>query len=242
METGLYVALSGQLALQRRLDTVANNVANASTAGFRAENVTFESLIARKDGTSVAYSTKGETTFSHTSGGVTQTGNPLDVAISGDAYLAFAAPSGIVYTRDGRLRVSATGDLETSTGRPVLDIGGAPLQIDPRRGPIEISRNGTISQSGTAVGRLGLFSLPPDAKLVRHEGAGLVPDLPAEPVADFNAVGVAQGYIEGANVNPVLDMTRLIAVTRAFEALSATIDQADRQMSDAIRTLGSGKG
>lgn len=242
MEPGLYVALSGQLALQRRLDTIANNVANSSTAGFRAENVTFDSVISRGDKAAVTYASQGASTFARASGGTTQTGNPLDIAISGDAYLAVATPSGIAYTRDGRMQISPDGDLATASGQPLLDISGAPVQIDPRRGPVEISRDGTIRQNGQTAGRLGLFTLPPDALLSRHDGAGLVADRPAEPVSDFNEFGVVQGYVESSNVNAVMEMTRLISVTRAFEALSSAIEQSDRRLSDAIRTLGSGQG
>lgn len=242
MESGLYVALSGQVALQRRLDTVANNVANSSTPGFRAENTTFESVISRRARTDVAYSSAGDVTFATGAGATTQTGNPLDIAIKGDGYLAFRAPTGTVYTRDGRMQISTTGDLETLGGQPLLDIGGAPIQINTQRGPIEILANGTIQQAGAPVGRLGLFQIPAAAKLTRHEGSGLIPNMPAEPVTDFNRTGIVQGFVEGANVNPVLEMSRLIAVTRAFEALSNSIEQSDRKLSDAIRTLGGGQG
>lgn len=242
METGLYVALSGQIALQRRLDTIANNVANSSTPGFRAENTTFESLISKSDRASVAYSSSGETTFAGQAGATTQTGNPLDIAIKGEAFLAIATPTGTAYTRDGRMQISTAGDLETISGRPILDIGGAPLQIDPQRGPIEILGNGTITQNGNTVGRLGLFLMPGDAKTARYEGSAFTTTAPVEPVTDYSRTGVVQGFIEGANVNPVLEMSRLIAVTRAFEALSNSIEQSDRKMSDAIRTLGGGQG
>jgi flagellar basal-body rod protein FlgF len=166
-----------------------------------------------------------------------QTDNPLDVAVKGDAYLAIAAPGGTAYTRDGRLRVSSTGDLETLEGHAVLDAGGAPLQINSALGPVQIAPNGAISQNGNRVGTLGLFKLPADAQLMRSHGASLVATRPAEPVVDFRDTGVVQGYVESANVNPVHEMTRLIAVSRSFEALSASLDQSDRKLSDAIRTL-----
>jgi flagellar basal-body rod protein FlgF len=237
MEPSIYVSLSGQLALQRRLDTIANNVANSSTPGFRAENVTFESVYS---GNAVVYSGPGTATFSRHAGPIVQTDNSLDVAIQGNAFLALSTPGGTVYTRDGRMRISATGDLETLDGHTVLDTGGAPLQINPALGPIHIARNGTISQNGDRVGTLGLFKIPAEAQLARGEGAGLVSDVAGEQVADFSDAGLLQGYIESANVNPVLEMTRLISVSRAFEALSAAMDQSDRKLSDAVRTLSTG--
>lgn len=235
MEPGLYVSLSGQMALQRRMDTIANNVANAATSGFRAENVTFNSILSRG---AIAYAGTGSTSFSMISGAIQQTDNPFDVAIQGDAFLAISTPGGTSYTRDGRLRVSPTGDLETIEGYPVLDAGGAPLQINSALGPVEIARNGAISQNGSRVGGLGLFKLPADAKLQRGHGASLVSDKPADPVIDFSKTGVVQGYTESANINPVLEMTRLIGVSRAFEAISAVMDQSDRKLSDGIRALG----
>jgi flagellar basal-body rod protein FlgF len=241
METGIYVALSGQLALQRRLDTIANNVANSTTAGFRAENVTFETVLSQTQQSSVAYSGPGENTFSRQSGPIVQTANPLDVAIHGDAFLSINGTNGPVYTRDGRMRVSTQGDLENMNGQQILDQGGGPIQVNPNRGPIQISRDGTISQKGERVGRIGLFQIPANAKLVRHEGAALMPDQPAEPVVDFVSRGFAQGYIEQANVNPVMEMTRLISVTRAFEAMSAAGEQSDRKLTDAIKALGTGR-
>ncbi|MGE0629243.1 MAG: flagellar basal-body rod protein FlgF [Hyphomicrobiaceae bacterium] len=238
METSLYVALSGQLALERRLDTVANNVANSNTPGFRAENITFESILSRG---SVAYSNEGKTSFSRQAGSLVQTDNPLDVALQGNAYMAIGTANGAAYTRDGRMRVSANGDLETLTGHPVFDSGGAPIQINLALGPVEIARNGAISQNGNRIGQIGLFRLPEDASLARGPDVSVVPDKPAEPLVDFNDAGVVQGYIEGSNVNPILEMTRLIAVSRAFESLSASIDQSDRKLNEAIGTLASGR-
>lgn len=236
MEPGLYVSLSGQLALQQRLDTIANNIANANTPGFRAEGVTFATVLSRQG---VAYSATGKTTFSNASGPIVQTGNPLDVAVKGDAYLSVATPGGIVLTRDGRMRVSAAGELETMQGHQLLDAGGAPIRINPAIGEVAIIANGTIFQNGNVVGTLALLRVPPDATLSRAAG-GLVADRPAELVGDFSSTGLVQGYIENANVNSLLEVTRLVGVSRAFEALNASLDQSDRKLSEAIKALGEG--
>lgn len=234
METSLYVSLSGQIALQRRLDTIANNVANSSTTGFRGENVTFESLLSRG---ATTYASVGHATFSTQAGQTIKTDNPLDVAIQGDGYLSIAVPGGIAYTRDGRMRVSTSGNLETLEGYPVLDTGGAPIQISPSLGAMEISKNGAINQNGGQVASIGLFRLPADAALSRGPGVSLISNKPADPVIDFKETSLLQGVAEGANVNPMLEMSKLISVTRAFEALSAAMDQSHRQMNDAIRSL-----
>jgi flagellar basal-body rod protein FlgF len=235
MESSIYVSLSGQIALQRRLDTIAGNVASSSTAGYRAENVTFRSVLSRGR---VQFSGEPATTFLRHAGSLTATGNALDVAVQGDAFFAISAPGRTTYTRGGQFQVSASGELVTLEGHPVLDSGGAPLRINPAQGPIEIARNGAVSQNGARIATLGLFRLPPESRLMRGPGAGLVSDRPAEPVTDFSETGVLQGYLEGANVSPVIEVTRLIAVSRAFESLSAAIDQSDRQLTDAIRALG----
>jgi flagellar basal-body rod protein FlgF len=239
MESSLYVALSGQLSLQRRLDTIASNVANSSTAGYRGENMTFMSIISRSN---VTYASIGEATFSRNSGPVNKTDDPFDVAIQGDAFLAIQTPRGTAYTKDGRMRLSQSGDLETLEGLPILDSGGSPIQINSAQGAIQIARNGSISQAGNTVATIGLYRIQADTKVTRGPNASLIPDKPAVPVVDFASTGVLQGFSEAANVNPMLEMTRLINVSRAFEAVTSTIDQSDRQLTDAVKTLGNGSG
>src|SRR5688572_2790534 len=109
MQGNLYVGLSAQISLQRRLETVANNVANASTAGFRAEEVKFEHLLSRVSADPVAYATSGQTYLSRKSGELVRTDNMLDVAVQGEAWLAVQAPTGTAYTRDGRMKMTDTG-------------------------------------------------------------------------------------------------------------------------------------
>ena len=139
METSLPVALSGQIAMEKRLETLAHNLANVRTVGFRAEEVRFEELLSRTAPDPVAFVTEGETYLSNKSGALTQTGNPLDLAIRGEAFFAYQGQNGLIYTRDGRMEVTPEGTLQTLTGRPLVDSGGAPLQIDPAGGPIVVS-------------------------------------------------------------------------------------------------------
>lgn len=234
METSIYVALSSQVALQRRLDTVANNVANANTSGFRAESVTFESVLSNQD---VAYASAGASSYQKQSGPVVQTGNPLDLAVEGSGFLAIATPGGTGYTRDGRMRLSPGGQLETVEGYSVLDQGGSPIQISSGLGPIDISRSGVVRQNGTQIATIGLFHLPNDAKISRGPGVSFLSDKPGLAVAEFKDDGLLSGYVEGSNVNAVLEVTRLISISRTFEAVSAAVDQSDRQLSEAIRIL-----
>lgn len=238
MQPSLYVGLSGQIALQKRMDTIANNVANTSTAGFRAEEVRFETILSEASRDPTAYSSAGESYLKRDSGGFTETGNRLDVAIKGNAFLAINTPAGQVYTRDGRMQMTPEGELQTLNGHPVLDAGGAPIQIDPNGGDITIAPDGTITQSGRQLGALGLFNISKDAHLTRYENSGVIPDTPAEPALDFAHNGVAQGFIEQSNVNPVAEITRLIMVSRTFEAVTTALTQTDSQQRDSIRALG----
>jgi flagellar basal-body rod protein FlgF len=240
MQTGLYVSLAGAIAMARRLDTVAANVANAATAGYRAEEVTFESIMTENVRGSVLFPTPGDTYISQRTGGITHTGNSLDVAIQGQGYIAIANGDGTAYTRDGRLTIAPTGELQTVTGQAVLDVGATPIQIDPAGGPVEIARDGMITQGGRQLGAIGLFAMPAAATLTRVEGAAITPDLDPEPIVDFTANGLRQGYIEQANVEPVAEMTRMIALQRTFNALWVSMEDTEGVMRQAIRQLGPG--
>jgi flagellar basal-body rod protein FlgF len=236
-----YVGLSGQVALQRRLDALAQNVANLGTAGYRAEEIKFDTVLSKALGHApVAYSSAGDTFISREAGPLNPTGNPLDVAVEGDAWMAMQTPAGTVYSRDGRMKILETGELVTLNDHPVLDVGGAPILLDPVGGPPQFARDGMITQDGVEVGAVGLFVIDDRAGLARYEGAGVIPDRPAEPVLDFTATGVVQGFVEGANVNPVLEMTKLIMVSRSFESVASAVEQTDSAQREAIRALGKG--
>ncbi|MBO0660960.1 flagellar basal-body rod protein FlgF [Jiella sp. MQZ9-1] len=245
MQSSLPVALSAQMAIERRLDTLANNLANIRTVGFRAEEVKFDEMLKPGDGfgaPSVSMASEGKSFISTRNGELTQTGNPLDMAVSGDAYFAFQGANGAtVYTRDGRMRINQGGTIETLTGHPLLDAGGAQLQVDPNGGAVTIARDGMITQNGRQLGAVGLFSIPATAKLTRSDTSGVIPDQPAQPALDFSRVGVMQGFVEGSNVNPIMEMTRLIALQRAFENAANLTQTNEHSLGEAIQTLGNPK-
>lgn len=240
MQSGLYVALSAQLALQKRLDTVAGNIANSSTAGFRAEEVKFETLLMQAGSDQVAFTSPGETYLSRQAGELVQTGNPLDTAIRGNGWIAIATPSGTAYTRDGRMRMLESGELQTLSGNPILDVGGAPLLLDPTAGPPQIAADGMISQGKRQMGAIGLFRIDQSAKLARAGDSSVIPDKPAEPVLDFVKDGVVQGFMERSNVNPILEMARLIQITRAFESVATVMSESEASLQSAVKNLGTG--
>ena len=238
MQSNFSVGLSAQISLQRRLETIANNMANASTTGFRAEEVKFETLLSHASNTPVAFASAGQSYLSRAAGEMVRTDNQFDVAVQGDAWLGIQTPAGTVYTRDGRMKMTPTGELQTLSGYAVLDAGNSPVQLDPNAGPPRIARDGAISQNNRAVGAIGLFKIDETANLKRFDNSGVIPDRPATPAVEFTKIGMQQGFIERANVNPVLEMSRLIMVTRTFDAVSASLKNSESSMQEAIRTLG----
>ncbi len=239
MQDSLYVSLSAQIALQRRLDTIADNVANASTSGFRATGVKFEDVVSGNGQRAVSFASSGKTYLSGAHGAFTETGNPFDFAIQGSAWFGIETPAGVVMTRDGRFSMNENGELMSLEGYPVLDAGGAPIQLDPRGGPPKAGADGSLRQGEQLAGAIGLFDFDPGPDFVRFGNSGIVPARAPEPVTDRADVGVAQGFIEESNVNPVLEMTRLIMVQRAFENVAALVRQTAASSDEAIKTLGS---
>lgn len=237
MQNGLYVALSAQVNLEKRLNAVANNVANLSTAGYRAEDTHFQALLAQASKGPIAFTSAGDTFISRRAGPVSKTDSPLDVAIQGDAWLSVGGTKGPVYTRDGRMTMDASGQLRNASGQPMLDPGGSPILLDPQAGPPTIGRDGSIHQGANQVGSLGLFTIDAKASLQRAEANAVTPSVTAVVVQDFTRMGVIQGHIEGANVNPVLEMTKLITIQRAFESAATLTSETETSFQGAIRSL-----
>ena len=238
MQSGLYVAISAQVALEKRLSTIADNVANAGTVGFRATEIKFDDVISGLGKDSVSFVSPGSTYLSTKSGGLKQTGNPLDFAIRGEAWFAIDTPAGSVMTRDGRFTMLETGELVSLEGYPVLDAGGAAIQLDPLSGAPEAGADGMLRQNGQPVGAIGVFAFEPGDDFVRYGNSGLVPSTPPEAIVDRDDVGVVQGFVEESNVNPVLEMTNLIMVQRAFENAASLIRQSDQSLGEAVKAIG----
>ena len=238
MQNGFYVGLSAQTSLARRLETIADNVANMNTVGYRATGISFAAEVMRTGERQTSFARAGSEYLSLRAGALVRTDNSLDLAIQGDSWFAVMGPNSVSYTRDGRMRISASGALETLTGGKVLDAGGAPIVLDPAGGAPVIAEDGMISQDGRRIGAVGLFTIPEDAKLARTENSSVVPDKPATAALDFTRNRVAQGWVEQSNVNPIVEMTKLISVTRSFDGLSTGMSEMDASLRDAIKTLG----
>ncbi|MDX3926389.1 MAG: flagellar basal-body rod protein FlgF [Shinella sp.] len=238
MQPGLYVSLSSQLALDRRLTTLADNVANATTVGFRATEVKFNQVVSDTRTAKVAFVSEGQEFISTKNGGFTETGGMLDFAIKGDAWFSVQTPAGPTLTRDGRFTLTNDGQLVTINGYPVLDVGGAPIQINAQQGALTLSADGQLNQNGQPVAAIGLFQADLSGGFTRAGNSGIIPTLQPEPVVDRIDAGVMQGYIEESNVNAISEMTQLITVTRAFESVASLIRDSETSLDEAVRTLG----
>jgi flagellar basal-body rod protein FlgF len=240
VQDGLYVALSAQIALEKRLTTIADNVANMSTVGFRSTEVRFQDVVSGVGQNAISFTSPGDTYLSTKTGPMRETLSPFDFAIQGDGWFGIDTPAGTVMTRDGRFTMTDTGQFVTHQGYAVLDAGGAPIQLDPLNGSPEVSRDGVIRQSGQLVGSIGLFTFSPGDNFQRFGNSGIIPNGAPEPIVDRMDAGVAQGFLEESNVNPVLEMTRLIMVQRSFENAMAATRQTETSLDDAVKVLGGG--
>ncbi len=241
MQSGLYVSLSSQLALDRRMTTLADNVANATTVGFRATEVKFNQVISDQKIADVAFVSEGNEFISTRNGGLTETGGTLDFAIKGDAWFQVETPSGPTLTRDGRFTLTDAGELVTLNGYAVLDAGGGPIQIDAENGPVALSADGQLNQAGRPVAALGIFTADLSGGFFRAGNSGIITSIAPEPVVDRVDAGVVQGYVEQSNVNAISEMTQLIQVTRAFESVASLMRDSEASLSEAVRVLGGSK-
>ncbi len=236
MENATYATLTRQSGLMAEMRVVANNIANASTAGFRQEGVTFSEYVAdlgETDSLSMAAARVRET--SQLQGGLTRTGGTFDLAIEGEGFFMIQTPEGDRLTRAGAFTPNGDGDLVTADGYPVLDIGGAPVFVPPEAGGVAVGADGTISADGAPIGQVGLFVATDPKDLVRQEGLMFRTDGPVEPAV---AGRMVQGFLESSNVDPILQITRMIEVQRAYELGQGFLDKEDERIRNVMQTLG----
>ena len=238
MDRMIYLSMSGAKATMQRQDTLANNLANVSTPGFRAELQAFRAVPVQGSGASTrVYALETTTGYDASPGAITSTGRNLDVAAKGNAWLAVQALDGTeAYTRGGSLEVTSDGTLTTRSGLPVLGDGG-PLQVPPNS-IVSIGADGTVSAKGndgknTAIGKLKLVT--PEAALTRGED-GLFRAGDGELSADDKA-RVQDGALEGSNVSPVETMVAMISAARQFEAQMKMLQTAEANEKAAAQLL-----
>ena len=240
MQNGIHVGITGQVAMENRLTTLANNIANTNTTGFRATEIRFDEVLKKVDDQRVSMVSKGQEFVSPKTGAIEKTGGTFDLAINGDAWFSVQTNAGNVMTKDGRFSLSAQGILTSIDGDPVLDAGGAPIEIDPAGGRVDIGSDGIIKQNGQTIGGVGLFSFNPGADFERYGSSGFKTNETTQPIVNEANVKVLQGYLEQSNVNPVEEITQLISVQRNFEQSSNLVEKSDESLKRLIQALHKG--
>ncbi|GJE60650.1 flagellar basal-body rod protein FlgF [Methylobacterium trifolii] len=242
MQNALFVGVSSQMAIQRELDVIANNMANVSTTGFKARNSRFQEYlmpVASADSFEspdrrVSYVIDQGTTLDLGQGPIEQTGNPLHVAVRGEAFLTVQTPAGVRYTRNGALEVNVQGQLVTSDGHAVQGEGG-PITINPQETGAAIGPDGTVSTNLGVRGRIRLVTFAKPQRLT-SEGGNLYAS-PDQPQPAGLAGRLESGALERSNVRPVVEMTRLMDVNRTYAMVSSVITRLDDLRGTAIRRL-----
>jgi flagellar basal-body rod protein FlgF len=245
MQNAVLVGLSRQVALSRELDVVANNIANITTTGYKADGSLFEEFLASSarsgSGSRISFVRDRGIWHDMSQGPVQRTGNPLDVAIEGQGFLAVQTPRGERYTRNGALQINASGQLVTSEGDLVLGTGG-PIAFQSGDRQVSISKDGTISvregasKTDSQRGRLRLVDFANAQQLQKDGGSTFSAAAGATPQPAAKAT-IVQGAIEKSNVSGVGEMTRMIEITRAYTQIAAMLQQQGDQGQQAIDKL-----
>ena len=239
MENTLMIALSHQAAVRRRMDVIANNIANMNTTGFKGEQPLFAEYVVRNRGgdtilgDTLSFVLDQATIRDTSEGGLEATGNALDVAIRGEGFFAVETQAGEQYTRNGRFRLSPEGELITEHGHSVLGEGGEPLVFGPTDTEITISQNAVISSKNGEIGRLRVVRFDDQQRLLMVAGGLMMADTPPIAVAFPE---VEQGMIENSNVEAIREMTRMIEVHRSYDRAKQLIDREDERIRNMLET------
>lgn len=242
MENAELIGLTRQTALMRKLSVIANNLANLNTTGYKGKNLVFEEYLMpvaeasefpRRDET-LSYVHDYQSYHDFSAGSITSSGNPLDVAIKGNGWFAIETADGERYTRSGNFQIDNEGQIVTSEGLPVLGDGG-PITLDLNDTAITIADDGTVSSENGVRGKLRVVSFE-DEQTLKSQGDSLYA---GENPLDVEFPRLAQGAIEGSNVRGVVEMTRMIEVTRDYQSITKMMKEQDDLLKRAVNTLGS---
>lgn len=232
MQNTTSIALSRLTAQQRAMDVTATNIANAGTPGYRGARILFSDWLMRAEqGDKIAF-TQDRATYRDTSQGpINHTNNPLDIAIAGDGYFTVDTPRGPRLTRGGHFELNGDGGIIDGQGNQLLDTAGNPLRLATADTHVTISPDGTISSENGRIGRIGVVR-PDDEMKLRSEGGRLfISDSPTTAVATPKLL---QGAIEASNVQPALELTRMMSALREFQFASQFVDGESERQRNAI--------
>lgn len=237
MDNAGYTSLTRQSGLLKEMQTVANNIANISTTGYRREGVIFSEMVQALDaeGGSISMAQARGRMTDTAQGALAQTGGTFDFAIEGSGFFSLETPDGQRLTRSGSFTPNGEGELVTMDGHRVLDAGGAAIFIPPDAQNIALAPDGTLSADGRPLAQLGIVEPVSALNLIREGGTSYRVDgevLPTENPA------VLQGFLEGSNVDPVTEMARMIEVQHAYELGQKFLEKEDERIRSVIRVLG----
>ena len=242
MENTTYIALSRLDTQQRAMDVIANNIANADTDGYKAQRVLFNDYLSKqhavdapRGGDVLAYTQDRATYLDGKDGTLTPTGNPLDVALSGPGFFTISTAAGPRLTRSGRFGLMPDGRVADASGNLLLDAGGNPLQLSPADTQIRISGNGTISTENGSVGQIAVVTPDDPNKLVPEGNKLYRADTTTTPLAQPK---VSQGMVEGSNVQPIAELSRMIQNQREFQFVSQFVEDEAQRQQNAIDKIG----
>lgn len=216
MSNSVYAALTRQSGLMKEMQSIAHNMANSATTGFRTDGVIFsehvKSMGAGND--SMSFATADGHRTGMVQGTITQTGGSFDFAIEGDGFFQVETANGVRITRAGAFFPTAEGELVTADGNRLLDAGGAPVFVPADAGKVALAQDGTLSVNGNPLTQIGLVTPLEGATLVREDGVRFAVEGDVDPIEEPT---ILQGFLEGSNVDPVGEIARMIQVQRAYE-------------------------
>lgn len=251
MQNALLVGLSRQMSLSHELDVIANNIANIDTTGFKADNASFTEFLmpgARDNEFSygkdrrISFVEDRATWVDFSPGAMQHTGNPLDVALDGRGYLVVQTPRGQRYTRNGALSINAAGELVTSTGDQVVGSNG-PITFQPTDRDVIISPTGIVSardSTGTQSaqrGQLQMVDFPSPQQLQKDGASTFLAPAGVNPNPAPPNTRVVQGSLEKSNVQPILEMARMIEITRNYSDIATLLQQQGDLRKNSLQQL-----
>ena len=238
MDNAGYTTLTRQTGLQRAMESVANNLANMSTAGYRREGVIFSEFVQDlgPEAPSLSMAAGRVREMEPCERSISRTGGTFDLAIEGNGFFLVATPEGERLTRNGAFTRSEAGELVNAKGDVLLDAGGAPVFAPPDAIAIVIAADGTLSADGQPLAQIGLWQPIDPAGLIRAGEVQFAAPGGSEPAP--GTARILQGFLEGSNVNPVSEIARMIEVQRAYELGQGFLDKEDERIRNILRTLG----
>jgi flagellar basal-body rod protein FlgF len=236
MDTSTYISLSGMAARDQEMAVLANNIANMSSPGFKAERMMFSEYLANAvGGSQISYVTQAGNNHDMSQGPLNHTGNPLDVALNGDGWMAITTPAGTSYTRSGHFQLDPQGEIVTSNGYQLQGDGGAPIVVPAGAGDVTISPDGTVSTRQGTIGRIPVVTFA-NPQVMTAEANNLYNT--GEAPQPTTTTPVMQGTVEDSNLQPVLAITRLMNAAREMTAEKNFGDAENNRLKTAIERLG----